>query len=72
MENADRFFKNKKQLTGWIDQPSIVPLLEHLKDKKLKEKFRNLVVSNMIKETIKEDGTCFETFRRINVFAKKK
>ncbi len=25
----------------------------------------------MVKETVQPDGTCFETFRRVNVFAKK-
>ncbi len=69
-ENADRCFKSKDEMIKWIDQPSIVPFLELLPDYK-REKFRNKVVSIMVGKTIQKDGTCFETFRRINVFARK-
>ena len=54
----------------WIDQPSIVPFINHLPEEKRKE-FRNIVVDKMIEKTKQKDGRCFETFRRINVFAKK-
>ena len=54
----------------WIDQPSIVPFLR-LVDEKQKEKFRNIVIEEMTKKTEQTDGRCFETFRRINVYAKK-
>ena len=37
-------------------------------DKKI---FRDTVVEQMVAETLQSDGTCFETFRRINVFARK-
>lgn len=33
--------------------------------------FRDYVVQRMIEETLQDDGTCFETFRRINLTAEK-
>ncbi|MCK5564984.1 MAG: methyltransferase domain-containing protein [Planctomycetes bacterium] len=67
--NADRYFPDKDVMIGWIDQPSLVPFLKCIDDTD-KQPFRNAVVDQMVKETIQDDGTCFETFRRINVFAK--
>lgn len=69
-ENADRYFANTEAMIKWIDQPSIVPFLKCI-DGPDKHDFRDKVVERMTEETIQEDGTCFETFRRINVFAKK-
>lgn len=70
-ENADRYFPNSDAMVKWVDQPSLVPFLKHIKDAGKKKHFRNMVMDKMIKETKQEDGTCFETFRRINVFLKK-
>ena len=69
-ENADRYFPDTGALIKWIDQPSLVPFLAYVaeKDKAILRKF---VVEEMIKETKQDDGRCFETFRRINLFAKK-
>lgn len=69
-ENADRFFPDKEAVIGWVDQPNIVPFLENIPEDK-KELFREIVIEQMIKETLQENGRCFETFRRINVSAKK-
>jgi trans-aconitate methyltransferase len=69
-ENADRYFKNKDEMIRWIEQPSLVPFLKYLHDDE-KAKFRDEVVDKMVKKTIQPDGTCFETFRRINFFARK-
>ena len=69
-ENADRYFPDKDALIGWIDQPSIVPFLKHIDTGKKKE-FRDTVVDKMIEATVQNDGTCFETFRRINLLAQK-
>ena len=69
-ENADRFFTDAEAMIRWIDQPSLVPFLACLADP-VKNPFRDVVVSRMIKRTKQEDGTCFETFRRINVSASK-
>ena len=69
-ENADRYFADAEVITKWIEQPSLVPFLKCVAgaDKRL---FRDTIVERMIKETIQDDGTCFETFRRVRVFAKK-
>lgn len=69
-ENADRFFPDTEAMIAWIDQPSIVPFLSPLAEKDT-PLFRNHVVDEMIKETRHDDGRCFETFRRINLFARK-
>jgi trans-aconitate 2-methyltransferase len=67
-ENADRFFPDVEAMIKWVDQPSLVPLLAHLPEKK-RSPFRDLVVEKMIKATRQDDGRCFETFRRINFLA---
>jgi len=69
-ENADRFFPDRQAMTGWIDQPSIVPFLARVPEPE-KQAFRDFVVRRMIEETEREDGRCFETFRRVKVSAKK-
>jgi trans-aconitate methyltransferase len=69
-ENADRFFQNAEELAGWIDQPNLVPFLRYIEGPK-KRRFRDTVVERMIKKTMQDDGSCFETFRRINVYAVK-
>ncbi len=70
-ENADRYFPDSQAMTRWIDQPSIVPFSKCV-DNGNKQHFRDTVVTRMINLTMQEDGRCFETFRRINVFAVKK
>ncbi len=69
-ENVDKYFSNSEEMVKWIDQPSLVPFIQYvdIPDKRI---FRNSVIEQMIIETSQPDGKCFETFRRINVFAKK-
>jgi trans-aconitate methyltransferase len=69
-EDADRCFADAEEMTKWIDQPSLVPFLAHVPDG-TKSRFREYVVRRMIEETRQDDGSCFETFRRINVSAHK-
>lgn len=69
-ENADRYFSDVKEMIGWIDQPSIVPFLSSITAKD-RQGFRDAVVERMIERTIQDDGRCFETFRRLNVLARK-
>ncbi len=69
-ENADRYFESTEAMVRWIDQPSLVPFLPCVAGTD-KQRFRDAVVERMIEETVQDDGTCFETFRRINVFARK-
>ncbi|HUU28398.1 MAG TPA: methyltransferase domain-containing protein [archaeon] len=71
LQNADRYFADSAELVKWIEQPCIVPFLEHLDKSDQKQSFRDSVVNRMIEETSLEGGRCFETFRRINVFARK-
>jgi trans-aconitate methyltransferase len=69
-ENADHYFATEELLTGWVDQPSLVPFMGGVapEDRPL---FREYVLRRMIEETRQPDGRFFETFRRINVFARK-
>ncbi|MFC1636771.1 methyltransferase domain-containing protein [Planctomycetota bacterium] len=68
--NADRTFESSEAMTRWIDQPSLVPFLGCI-DEPDRRRFRDAVVERMIAEMQQSDGTCFETFRRINVWARK-
>lgn len=68
-ENADRFFPDREALTKWVDQPSLVPFMACVADHD-KAFFREFVVRRMVEETEQADGTCFETFRRINLLAR--
>ncbi len=67
-ENADRYFPDIDSMKRWIDQPSLVPLLPFIPEAKRSE-FRDHVVQRMIEEARQPDGSCFETFRRINLSA---
>ena len=69
-ENADRHFPDSEAMIGWLDQPSLVPFLACIPQDH-KAGFRNYVAGEMISETKLADGKCFETFRRINLFARK-
>jgi trans-aconitate 2-methyltransferase len=69
-ENADRFFPDEEALIKWVDQPSLVPFMTCVAEQD-KASFREFVVRRMIEETMQADGTCFETFRRINLLARK-
>lgn len=69
-EVADRHFPNVEAMVGWIDQPSLVPFRQHL-DTATGDRFRAEVISRMTRRCREADGRCFETFRRINVLARK-
>lgn len=69
-ENKDRYFADVDEMVRWIDQPSKVPFIQNVPEEK-KEAFRREVIENMVARTQQPDGTCFETFRRINVYAQK-
>lgn len=69
-ENADRCFADADEMTKWIDQPCLVPFLRHVADVD-KQRFRDAVVERMIERTRQDDGRCFETFRRINLFTRR-
>ena len=69
-ENADRSFPEEDALAAWIDQPSIVPFLAQV-DPRNKRSFRDLVVDRTVRLTRRDDGSCFETFRRVNLLTRK-
>lgn len=68
--NRDRSFADADEMIKWIDQPSIVPFISILPDD-IKGDFRKDVIRVMLERTQQQDGTCFETFRRIHVMARK-
>ena len=68
--NRDRHFSNAEEMIRWIDQPCIVPFLKCIPDKE-KTIFRDEVISEMIKKTQQPNGTYFETFRRLKIYAQK-
>jgi trans-aconitate methyltransferase len=69
-ENADRYFSDVDTMVRWVDQPSLVPFLPCIPEKQ-RAGFREWVVKRMTEETKQHDSRCFETFRRINVSARK-
>ncbi|HUJ69343.1 MAG TPA: methyltransferase domain-containing protein, partial [Syntrophorhabdales bacterium] len=69
-EIADRFFPDRETMIKWVDQPSLVPFLARVAEED-KAAFRGFVVRRMVEETLQPDSTCFEAFRRVNVFARK-
>jgi trans-aconitate methyltransferase len=69
-EKGDKHFVNAEAMTKWIDQPSLVPFLGYIAGKD-RQRFRDVVVGRMIEETLQDDGKYFETFRRINLLARK-
>lgn len=69
-ENADRYFPDKEAMLGWLAQPAIVPFTQHL-NATTAGRFHAEAVVRLIKAAKQKDGTCFETFRRINVLARK-
>lgn len=68
--NRDSHFSDAGEMIRWIDQPCIVPFLTCVPDK-AKAVFRDEVIAEMIKRTRQPNGTYFETFRRLKVYAKK-
>ncbi len=66
---VDRYFPDTATLLRWVDQPCLVPFLPHIAGAD-REAFRSCVHARMIEETLPPGGTCFETFRRVNVFAR--
>ena len=65
----DRSF-NAAQLTGFIDQPAIVPFLAPVAEAD-KKRFRDAVLQAALEQTARGEGEYFEAFRRLEVFARK-
>lgn len=69
-ENADRTLESEEALIGWLDQPCLIPFLRHLSPA-LRGSFRDLVISRVRVAMTQPDGSLFETFRRVNVRARR-
>lgn len=68
--NRDRYFAASDEMIKWIDQPCIVPFIECI-PAALKSTFRKEVIEEMLEKTQQPDGTYFETFRRLQIYAGK-
>jgi trans-aconitate 2-methyltransferase len=53
-----------------VEEMGLVPFIAVLPED-LKQLFRDTVINRLIVKTKQPDGRCFETFRRINVYAEK-
>lgn len=69
--NRDRYFPSASDMIRWIDQPCLVPFLKQL-PQELKAAFRHKVIEEMLERTLTPDGTYFETFRRIRIYAERR
>lgn len=70
LENADRWFASAGELVGWLEQPSLVPFMSALEGEPARL-FHDLTVERMLARTAGSGGRYFETFRRLNVQARK-
>lgn len=66
----DTYFANEDELVRWVEQPGIVPFLQHLNGRDT-EVFRDWFVQKMIRRTKLPDGRHLEKFKRINLYARK-
>ncbi|OGG01325.1 MAG: methyltransferase type 11 [Candidatus Glassbacteria bacterium RIFCSPLOWO2_12_FULL_58_11] len=69
-ENADRYFADREAMIAWIDVPSLVPFLPCLPESE-RAQFRERAIAEMLALSLQPDRTCFETFRRVNLLARK-
>ncbi len=69
-QNGDKYFETLDKMVAWIDQPCLVPFLASV-DERDRKPFRDEVINQMIKKTRRADGTFYETFRRLNVLARR-
>ena len=70
MTNRDQHFTDEQELVHMVEEAGLVPFLAALPEEK-KPRFRDIVIEHLIARTRQPDGRCFETFRRINVYAEK-
>jgi trans-aconitate 2-methyltransferase len=70
MTNRDRHFTDEQELIRMVEEAGLVPFLTALPEE-MKSCFRDTVIKHLIAKTRQPDGRCFETFRRINVYAEK-
>jgi trans-aconitate 2-methyltransferase len=69
-ENRDSYFSEERTLISMVEEAGMVPFLAALPED-VKQIFSKAVFERLIAKTKQPDGRCFETFRRINVYAEK-
>jgi trans-aconitate 2-methyltransferase len=69
-ENKDRYFSEERTLISMVEEAGMVPFLAVLPED-VKQVFSKEVFKRLVAKTKQPDGRCFETFRRINVYAEK-
>ena len=69
-ENKDRYFSDEHTLISMAEEASMVPFLAVLPEY-VKQVFSKEVFERLMAKTKQPDGRCFETFRRLNVYAEK-
>jgi len=70
LEAKEQRFPEAEAITGWIDNPCLIPFLQALPSE-LRRPFRDDIVADMLDRTRQPDGTYLEPFRRMNVWAVK-
>ncbi|MGC9444358.1 MAG: class I SAM-dependent methyltransferase [Candidatus Methanospirareceae archaeon] len=70
MTNRDRLFEHEQELVHMVDEAGLLPFLAALPEE-MRPRFRDTIIEHLIARTRQPDGRCFETFRRINVYAEK-
>lgn len=65
---ADATFSHSEEVIAWMEQPLLVPFLNHLPPS-LRSSFHDTVVDNMLAVSRNSDGAYFEYFRKVNVLA---
>ena len=69
-EKTQSEFDDTGELIQWIDQPCLLPFLGRVPEEG-RPLFRKLVIASMIRAAGQPDGRCIETFRCLNVLARK-
>lgn len=70
-EKKDRVFVNEEELIGFIDDPSLIPFIKVISSDRLCKDFREAVINKMLSRSRQKNGTYYEAFHRLNVFAVK-
>jgi trans-aconitate methyltransferase len=70
LEAKEQRFPGPEAITGWIDNPCLIPFVQALPPA-LRKPFRDAVVADMLERTRQADGGHLEPFRRMNVRAER-
>lgn len=70
VQSGNKSFPKAEAMVAWLDQPCLVPFLDHLAPD-LGRVFRNKIVDRMLERTCRQDGTFVEIFNRLHFKARK-